>query len=71
MRDQSTWPVSSSDLVKLKSVLDSLLAESGLKNSAVSSLQLARSILSAHNSGMTDTQELMIHGRALVKAQSH
>ena len=69
LRQLSAWPLTSADLNKVKAVLDSLLAEYGIKADTVSSLRIARSILSAYASGVTDSEDLLVYGRVIAKGE--
>ncbi|PWE52418.1 hypothetical protein DEM27_31215 [Metarhizobium album] len=69
LRQLSAWPLTNSDLNKVKAVLDSLLAESSIKADTVSSLRIARSILSAYASGVTDSEDLLVYGRVIAKGE--
>ena len=69
LRQLSAWPLTGADLVKVKSVLDVTLEEAGIDSGTQPAQRIARSILSAYASGVTDLQELRTYGRVVAKSE--
>jgi len=70
LRQLSAWPFTSSDLAKIKGALDSILEEAAIESDTKPGQRVARSLLSAYASGVTDSQDLVTYGRVVAKAET-
>lgn len=70
LRQLSAWPLTSADLTKVKAVLDTILTDAQIDGTTKPGQRIARSILSAYASGVTDQQDLLTYGRVIAKAET-